>query len=74
MQKTENWQQTIARLENLKQKAQVEAERQQKLAYSSDFDRRFEQSRQMVGVCATSYSKLMLVINKALDEINKSPA
>lgn len=74
MQKTETWQQTIARLENLKQKAQTEAERQQKLAYSSDFDRRFEQSRQMVGVCATTYSKLMLVINKALDEINKSPA
>lgn len=74
MQSTIVWQETIARLENLKQKAQAEAERQQKLAYSSDFDRRFEQSRQMVGVCATTYSKLMLVINKALDEINKSPA
>lgn len=74
MQSSAVWQETIARLENLKQKAQAEAERQQKLAYSSDFDRRFEQSRQMVGVCATTYSKLMLVINKALDEINKSPA
>ena len=74
MQSTIVWQETIARLENLKQKAQAEAERQQKLAYSSDFDRRFEQSRQMVGVCATTYSKLMLVINKALDGINKSPA
>lgn len=72
MQKTETWQQTIARLENLKQKAQSEAERQQKLAYSSDFDRRFEQSRQMVSVCATTYSKLMLVINEALDEIKKN--
>jgi len=74
MQKTETWQQTITRLENLKQKAQAEAERQQKLIYSSDFDRRFEQSRQMVSVCATTYSKLMLVINKALDEINKNPS
>lgn len=74
MQSSVVWQETIARLENLKQKAQAEAERQQKLAYSSDFNRRFEQSRQMVGVCATTYSKLMLVINKALDEINKSPA
>lgn len=72
MQKTETWQQTIARLENLKQKAQAEAERQQKLIYSSDFDRRFEQSRQMVNVCTTTYSKLMLIINKALDEIDKS--
>jgi predicted transcriptional regulator len=74
MQSSVVWQETIARLENLKQKAQAEAERQQKLAYSSDFDRRFEQSRQMVSVCATTYSKLMLVINKALDKINKNPA
>lgn len=74
MQKTETWQQTIARLENLKKKAQAEAERQQKLTYSSDFDRRFEQSRQMVSVCATTYSKLMLIINEALDELKKSPS
>lgn len=73
MQKTETWQNTIARLEDLKKKAQVEAERQQKLTYSSDFDRRFEQSRQMIGVCATTYSKLMFVINAALDEIKKDP-
>lgn len=74
MQKTETWQQTIARLESFKKKAQSEVERQQKLIYSSDFDRRFEQSRQMVNVCATTYSKLMLIINKALDEIDKSPS
>lgn len=74
MQKTETWQQTITRLEDLKKKAQAEAERQQKLTYSSDFDRRFEQSRQMVSVCATTYSKLMLIINEALDELKKSPS
>lgn len=74
MQSSPIWQETIARLENLKQKAQAEAERQQKLTYSSDFDRRFEQSRQMINVCTTTYSKLMLIINKALDEIDKSPS
>ena len=74
MRNTDTWQETIARLESFKKKAQAEAERQQRLTYSSDFDRRFEQSRQMVSVCATTYSKLMLVINEALDEVKKSPS
>ncbi|MEG3875803.1 hypothetical protein QT972_00265 [Microcoleus sp. herbarium7] len=68
MQKTEIWQQTVSRLETLKQKAQIEAEKRQQLLYASDSDRSFEQSRRMVQVCATTYSKLMQVINAGLDE------
>lgn len=73
MQKSEVWQQTIARLDNLKKKAEAEAERRQQLLYSSEFDRRFEQGRQMVQVSIATYSKLMSVINGALDEAIANP-
>src|SRR4028118_2164730 len=68
MQKTETWQQTIERLDNLKQKAEAEAEKRQQLLYSSDADRRFEQCRQMRQVCIATYTKLMGIINAALNE------
>src|SRR4028119_2496934 len=73
MQKSETWQQTIARLDNLKQKAEAEAERRQQLLYSSDADRRFEQARQMIQISIVTYSKLMSVINGALDEAIANP-
>jgi predicted transcriptional regulator len=73
MQSTDIWQQTIARLENLKQKAEAEAEKRQQQLYSSDADRRFDQSRQMVQVCVTTYTKLMTIINAALDAALANP-
>ena len=50
MKLTETWQETIARLESLKQKAEAEAEKRQQLLYSSDADRRFDQGRQMIQI------------------------
>ena len=73
MQSTPTWQETIARLETLKQKAQSEAEKRQQLLYSAESDRWFDQSRQMVQVCATTYSKLMLAINAGLDAAKNNP-
>src|SRR4028118_303431 len=73
MQKTETWQQTITRLDALKQKAEAEAERRQQLLYSSDADRRFDHARQMVQISIVTYSKLMSVINGALDEAIANP-
>ena len=73
MQKTETWQQTIARLESLKQKAEAEAEKRQQALYSSDADWRFEQCRQMRQACITTYTKLMAIINAALDEARNNP-
>lgn len=66
MKLTETWHETIARLENLKQKAEAEADRRQQLLYSGDADRRFEQCRQMVQVSIATYSKLMSLVNAAL--------
>ena len=73
MRSTETWQQTIERLENLRQKAEAEAEKRQQLLYSSDADRRFEQCRQMVQVSIITYTKLMSVINGALDVAIANP-
>jgi transcriptional regulator with XRE-family HTH domain len=73
MQSTEPWQETIARLENLKLKAEAEAEKRQQLLYSSDADRRFEQSRQMRQACIATHTKLMGIINAALDEVRNNP-
>ena len=73
MQSTPTWQETIARLEILKQKAQSEAEKRQQLLYSAESDRWFDQSRHMVQVCATTYSKLMLAINAGLDAAKNNP-
>src|SRR6476469_4680040 len=73
MQHSETWKQTIARLDNLKKKAEADAERRQQLLYSSDADRRFEQGRQMVQISIVTYSKLMSVINGALDEAIANP-
>lgn len=73
MQNTDTWKETIARLENIKQKAQAEAEKRQQLLYASDSDRWFDQSRRMVQVCAATYSKLMQVINAGLDEAQSNP-
>lgn len=73
MQKSDTWQATIARLDNLKKKAEAEADRHQQLLYSSESDRRFEQARQMVQVSIATYSKLMSVINGALDEAIANP-
>jgi transcriptional regulator with XRE-family HTH domain len=73
MTSTPTWQQTIARLENLRQKAQAEAEKRQQLLYSAESDRWFDQSRHMVQVCATTYSKLMLAINAGLDAAKNNP-
>lgn len=70
---TDLWQDTIARLETLRQKAQAEAEKRQQLLYSAESDRWFDQSRHMVQVCATTYSKLMLVINAGLDVAKNNP-
>jgi transcriptional regulator with XRE-family HTH domain len=67
MQSTQPWQETIARLESLKHKAEVEAEKRQQALYSSDADHRFEQGRQMRQACITTYTKLMGIINAALD-------
>ncbi len=73
MQSTPTWQETIARLEALRQKAQAEAEKRQQLLYSAESDRWFDQSRHMVQVCATTYSKLMLAINAGLDAAKNNP-
>ena len=73
MKQTETWQETIARLENLKQKAEAEADRRQQLLYSGDADRRFDQSRQMRQVCIATFSKLMQIINAALDSAIANP-
>lgn len=70
---TDLWQDTIARLETLRQKAQAEAEKRQQLLYSAESDRWFDQSRHMVQVCATTYSKLMLAINAGLDVAKNNP-
>lgn len=70
---TDLWQDTIARLETLRQKAQAEAEKRQQLLYSAESDRWFDQSRHMVQVCATTYSKLMLAINAGLDAAKNNP-
>lgn len=67
MKQTETWQQTIARLESLKQKADAEAEKRQQLLYSSDADRRFDQGRQMIQISVVIYTKLMQIINAVLD-------
>jgi hypothetical protein len=73
MQHSEIWKQTIAPLDNLKKKAEAEADRRQQLLYSSDADRRFEQARQMIQISIVTYSKLMSVINGALDEAIANP-
>lgn len=73
MRSTDLWQETIARLENLKQKADAEAEKRQQLLYSSDADRRFEQCRQMVQVSVITYTKLMGIINGALNVALANP-
>ncbi len=73
MQHTATWQHMIARLDNLKKKAEAEADRRQQLLYSSDADQRFEQAWQMVQVSIVTYSKLMSVINGALDEAIANP-
>jgi predicted transcriptional regulator len=73
MKLTETWQETIARLESLKQKADAEAEKRQQLLYSSDADRRFDQGRQMIQISVVTYSKLMQVINAALDVALANP-
>jgi transcriptional regulator with XRE-family HTH domain len=73
MKLTGTWKETIARLETLKQKADAEAEKRQQLLYSSDADRRFDQGRQMVQVSIVTYSKLMSVINAALDMAIANP-
>lgn len=73
LKKSVVWQETIARLELLKQKAQAEAEKRQQLLYATESDRWFDQSRRMVQVCATTYSKLMLVVNAGLDEAQLNP-
>jgi predicted transcriptional regulator len=73
MQAPEPWQKTIERLENLRQKAEAEAEKRQQALYSSDADRRFEQARQMIQVSIVTYSKLMSVINGALDVAIANP-
>lgn len=73
LKKSVVWQETIARLELLKQKAQSEAEKRQQLLYAAESDRWFDQSRRMVQVCATTYSKLMLVVNAGLDEAQSNP-
>lgn len=73
MTSTPTWQETITRLENLRQKAQAEAEKRQQLLYSAESDRWFDQSRHMVQVCATTYSKLMLAINAGLDAAKNNP-
>ena len=73
MQNTEEWQRTIARLENLKQKAEAEAEKRQQALYSSDADRRFDECRHMVQICTATYTKLMGIINAALDEAQNNP-
>lgn len=73
MKLTDTWQETIARLESLKQKAEAEAEKRQQLLYSSDADRRFEQGRQMVQVSIITYTKLMQIINAALDMAIANP-
>ncbi|MEG4031897.1 MULTISPECIES: sigma factor-like helix-turn-helix DNA-binding protein [unclassified Microcoleus] len=73
MQHSETWQETIARLDTLKKKAEAEADRRQQLLYSSDADRRFEQGRQMVQISVVTYTKLMSVINGALDEAIANP-
>ena len=73
MKTTDTWQQAIARLENLKQKAEVEADRRQQLLYSGDADRRFEQGRQMRQICIATFSKLMQIINAALDSAIANP-
>ena len=67
MKQTDTWQETIARLKNLKQKADADAEKRQQLLYSSDADRRFDQGRQMVQVSIVTYTKLMQIINATLD-------
>ena len=73
MKTTDTWQQTIERLENLQQKAEAEADRRQQLLYSGDADRRFEQCRQMVQVSIVTYTKLMQIINAALDVAISNP-
>ncbi|MEG5066789.1 hypothetical protein QUB33_24540 [Microcoleus sp. B3-A4] len=73
MKLTDTWQETIARLETLKQKADAEAEKRQQLLYSSDADRRFEQGRQMVQISVVTYTKLMKIINAAIDVAIANP-
>lgn len=73
MKLTETWQETIARLESLKQKAEAEAEKRQQLLYSSDADRRFDQGRQMIQISVITYTKLMGIINGALDVALANP-
>lgn len=73
MRSTDIWQETIARLEALKQKAEAEADRRQQLLYSGDADRRFEQCRQMVQISVVTYTKLMGIINGALDVAIANP-
>jgi transcriptional regulator with XRE-family HTH domain len=73
MRSTDTWQQTIARLESLKQKADAEAEKRQQLLYSSDADRRFDQGRQMIQISVVTYTKLMSIINGALDVALANP-
>jgi transcriptional regulator with XRE-family HTH domain len=73
MKLTDTWQETIARLESMKQKADAEAEKRQQLLYSSDADRRFEQGRQMIQISVITYTKLMQIINAALDVAIANP-
>ena len=73
MRSTDIWKETIKRLEILKQKADAEAEKRQQLLYSSDADRRFEQCRQMRQICIATFSKLMQIINAALDVAIANP-
>ncbi|MEG4409301.1 hypothetical protein [Microcoleus sp. MON2_D5] len=73
MKLTDTWQETIARLESLKQKADAEAEKRQQILYSSDADRRFDQGRQMIQISVVTYTKLMQIINAALDVALANP-
>lgn len=73
MRSTLTWHETIARLETLKQKADAEAEKRQQLLYSSESDRRFDQGRQMIQISVVTYTKLMQIINAALDVAIANP-
>lgn len=73
MKATDTWKKTIGRLEALRQKAEAEVDKRQQLLYSTESDRCFDRSKQMMWDCATTCSKLMLIINSALDEVQANP-
>lgn len=67
------YQETIKKLQAVKDKIEAEIARKQLDHYADEFEEWQKQSKQMSKVSAATYSKLMSVVNSALDVAQANP-